>query len=58
MSLNLKLDHTRTIPIASIAQLVEPGFSQMQDIASITLKNELGTPKKLSCASFGTRNNF
>ena len=35
-----------------------PGFSQTQDIASLTLKNQLGTPKKLSCASFGTRNNL
>ena len=27
-------------------------------IASLTLKNELGTPIKLSCVSFGTRNNL
>ena len=31
------------------------GFSQAQDIASLTLKKELGTPKKLSCASIGSR---
>ena len=31
-------------------------FSRTQDIASLTLKNELGTPKKFS--SFGTRINL
>ena len=30
----------------------------MQDITSLTLKNKLGTRKKLSCAFFGTRNNL
>ena len=38
--------------------MVISGFSRTHDIASLTHKNELGTPKKLSCASFGTRNNL
>ena len=34
------------------------GFSRTQDIVSFTLKNKLVTPKKSSCASFGTGNNL
>ena len=44
--------------LSTFIRLPFAGFSRTQDIASLTLKNELGTPKKLSCASFGTRNNL
>ena len=35
-----------------------PSLLKLGPIASLTLKNELGTPIKLSCVSFGTRNNL